>query len=298
MSRQTVAGEATVTLMCERFGISRQAYYAALKPAARRRASTATKLPTKPRHASAETVLAAIRAVLAGEDATAWGVRKVWARLRQQDLRVGRKRVWALMHANGLVLARDREPGETPRGHVAVPEPNRRLATDLTTVWTRRDGVVAIVPTIDCGCRSILGMAVTKDQHGPAVLSSVEQALLLAFGQPASVPDGVELRTDHGPQYTGADCDALVNRWRLVHTYAPVGRPTGNAVVERVIRTLKEEVIWLRDWESADEVRAAVTAWVRRYNHERPHQALGYATPGAHRAAKLGTPATRMAIAA
>lgn len=41
------------------------------------------------------------------------------------------------------MLARDSEPGAPHPGHVVVPEPNRRLATDLTTVWTRRDGVVA-----------------------------------------------------------------------------------------------------------------------------------------------------------
>jgi putative transposase len=249
MSRQTVAGTASVTLLCRRFGISRAAYYAALKPPARRRADV-VRLPSRPRYSSAEAVLAAIQAVLAGEDAAAWGVRKVWARLRQQGMRVGRKRVYALMKANGLVLARDREPGETTRGHVVVPEPNRRIATDLTTVWTRRDGVVALVPTIDCGCRSLLGMTVTKDQHGPAVLASVRHALVAAFGRPENVPEGVELRSDHGPQYTGSDCKDLVEDWHLVHTFAPVGRPTGNAVVERVIRTLKEEVIWLRDWDA------------------------------------------------
>lgn len=297
MNRQTVAGTASVTLLCKRFGISRAAYYAARRPPARRRAEV-VRLPTRPRYSSADAVLAAIQAVLAGEDAAAWGVRKVWARLRQQGMRVGRKRVYALMKAHGLVLARDREPGETTRGHVAVPEPNRRVATDLTTVWTRRDGNVAIVPTIDCGCRSLLGMTVTKDQHGPAVLASLRQALVAAFGRPEDVPDGVELRTDHGPQYTGSDCRELADEWHLVHTFAPVGRPTGNAVVERVIRTLKEEVIWLRDWDSADDVRAAVDAWVRRYNDERPHQALNYATPTEYRAAKLGASATELKIAA
>ena len=208
MSRQTVAGIASVALVCRRFDISRQAYYAALKPPARRSADI-VRLPTRPRYSSAEAVLAAIRAVLAGEDATAWGVRKVWARLRQQGMRVGRKRVYALMKAHGLVLARDREPGETTRGHVVVPEPNRRLATDLTTTWTRKDGTIAIVPTIDCGCRSLLGIVVTKDQHGPAVLASVRQALVAALGDPSNVPDGLELRTDHGPQYTGQDCQDL-----------------------------------------------------------------------------------------
>lgn len=108
------------------------------------------------------------------------------------------------MRAHGLVLARHREPGETPRGHVVVPDPNRRFAT----VWTRRDGNLALVPTIDCGDRTAV-VVVTKDQHGPAVLASVELKLVESFGAPENVPSDVELRTDHGPQCTGSDCDSL-----------------------------------------------------------------------------------------
>jgi transposase InsO family protein len=283
MSRETSAGVATVTQLCEAFGISRAAYYAAKKP---RPAAKVIAIRRAPRHTSSEVALDAIREVIAAEPA--WGVRKVWATLKRTGLKVSRKRVHALMRANGLVLARDREPGETTRGHVAVPMPNRRFGGDLTTVWTKKDGWVAVVPTIDCGCRSVLGLTVTKDQHSPAVLASIEQALEEAFGEPKNVPSGVELRTDHGSQYTGADCAAFVAKWNLLHTFAPVGRPTGNAVAERVIRTMKEEVVWLRDWDTADELRAALLAWQIRYNSQRPHQALGWKTPAEHRAEKLG----------
>ena len=61
MSRETSAGVATVTQLCEAFGISRAAYYAARK---------------KPE--------------------PAWGVRKVWATLKRKGLKVSRKRVHAL----------------------------------------------------------------------------------------------------------------------------------------------------------------------------------------------------------
>jgi transposase InsO family protein len=288
--RDTIAGKASVTLVCETFSLSRAAYYA---DARRQRgelvgtADNVVALPKRPRFTSAEVVLLRIREVLAREACAAWGVRKVWATLKREGLKVSRKRVHAIMRAHGLVLARDREPGEPTRGHVLVPEPNRRLATDLTTVWTRRDGIVALVPTIDCGDRTAV-IEVTVDQHGPSVLASVEQKLVAAFGAPVNVPDGVELRTDHGPQYTGADCEALCTRWHLAHTYAPVGRPTGNALVERFIRTLKEELIWLRDWESADELRAAVATWLDHYHHHRPHQALNWQTPIERRAERLG----------
>jgi transposase InsO family protein len=71
-------------------------------------------------------------------------------------------------------------------------------------------------------------------------------------------------------QYTDADCAAFVEKWNLLHTFAPVGCPTGNAVAERVIRTMKEEVVWLRHWDSADELREALHDWQVRYNTPRP----------------------------
>jgi transposase InsO family protein len=293
MNRETAAGVATVKLLCETFGISRAAFYAARKAPAP--VAKVVRLPVRPRFTSAEVVLAAAKAVLEREPA--WGVRKVWATLRRDGIRVSRRRVWAIMHAHGLVLAKDREPGEPQRGHVAVPEPNRRLATDLTLTWTRRDGWVAVMPTIDCGCRSVLGLVVSKEQHALAVLASVDQALEAAFGAPSNVTEGVELRTDHGPQYTGAECAALAERWRLDHTFSRKGRPTGNAVVERVIRTLKEEVVWLRDWESADELRLALADWVVRYNTQRPHQSLGWLTPAEYRRGRLGVEAALQAAA-
>ena len=45
----------------------------------------------------------------------------------------------------------------------------------------------------------------------------------------------------------------------------------------------------MRDWDSIDELRAALDAWVERYNEQRPHQALGWKTPAEYRAEKLNT---------
>jgi putative transposase len=116
----------------------------------------------------------------------------------------------------------------------------------------------------------------------------MQRALRCKFGTPASVPYDLELRTDHGTQYTGGDCFLLCHTWGLHHTLAPVGRPTGNAVAERLIQTLKMELIWTRDWDSLAQLRQAVETWRIVYNHKRPHQALNWATPSERRCANLG----------
>jgi putative transposase len=286
VSRKTSYGRATVRQTCEAFGISRQAYYAALKP--RQAAPARARVERAGPWATAEELEAGIRRIVA--EHPAWGVRKVWALLRRDGMRVARKRVWAMMHRLGLVLPPLAERIEARLGQVSVPESNRRWASDLTTVWTRRDGWVAIVPLVDCGDRSVLQWEVATSQESPVVLAPLARGLADAFGRPENVPDGFEFRSDHGPQFTGSDCRDLCWDWRVEHTFAPVGRPTGNAVVERFILTMKTELIWTRDWESTDELRAALAAWVVVYNHGRPHQALEWRTPAEQRAINLGRP--------
>ncbi len=146
-------------------------------------------------------------------------------------------------------------------------------------------GKVTVVAVIACGDRYALACEVMKSREAVMVLSPVVRSLVEELAEPGNVPWGLELRTDHGSQYTGKDCEDLCRHWGLGHMLAPVGRPPGNAVVERFIQTLKVELIWTRDWESITELRAAIEAWRIEYNHGRPHQALGWETP-AERLAK------------
>lgn len=190
-----------------------------------------------------EALLPAIRRIV--DDHVAWGVRKVWATIRRAPcgLKLSQKRVWALMTAHGLTLTANAPRRAAPlRGQVVTPVPNHRLATDLTTVHTKADGVVAVVPVVDCGCRSVLAIGVSKALTSTSVLVPLREAVQEAFGRPEDVPDGLELRTDHGPQYTGADCHDLAEQWRLDHTFAPVGRRQPDSP-------------WTRSWCSSSRSR-------------------------------------------
>ena len=61
-------------------------------------------------------------------------------------------------------------------------------------------------------------------------------------------------------------------------------RAFANALIERVFRSLKEEVVWPSEFASHEEAEAAITAWVVDDNAERPHQAFGNRTPAEVRA--------------
>lgn len=58
------------------------------------------------------------------------------------------------------------------------------------------------------------------------------------------------------------------------------GRYTENIFVERLWRSIKYEEVYLKAYQNGTEARAGIGAYLDFYNQERPHQALGYQTPG------------------
>ena len=289
MSRLTCRGDASVGQVRRAFQVSRQAWWAA-----KMRAATPPPGPRGPRGRTEDAPwapddLVREAVVKLAQEQPGWGVPKVWSHLRFiKKVVVGRRRVYAFMKLLGLLLPAAHKESRGPgRGHVAVADSNRRWATDLTTTWTTEDGVVAVFPVIDCGDRYVLDLEVSKLQDAPSTLLPVERALFKNFRSAAAVPPGLELLTDHGPQYTGYDCDGLCERWAVQHRFSAVGRPTGNAIAERIILTMKAELIWTRDWRSATELREALRAWMHTYNHERPHEALKWKTPAQKRETNL-----------
>ena len=109
MNRDTTYGRATVRQVCAVFGISHQAYYQSRCGPAPVRSSARAGLEAKVREFASSH--------------PAWGVRKIHAYLRWQEVVASRKRVCAAMRRLRLVLP--------------APEHREEGATDLTTVWTK-----------------------------------------------------------------------------------------------------------------------------------------------------------------
>jgi hypothetical protein len=61
------------------------------------------------------------------------------------------------------------------------------------------------------------------------------------------------------------------------------GRYSDNIFVESASggwRSIKYEEVYLKAYQNGSEARRGIGAYLEFYNRERPHQALGYQTPG------------------
>jgi putative transposase len=92
------------------------------------------------------------------------------------------------------------------------------------------------------------------------------------------------IRSDNGLIFQSRRFRAACGDYRLRQEFITPYTPEQNGLVERFFRSLKEECVWLHNFGSFTEARAAITKWIEWYNAARPHQSLGYRSPRQFRA--------------
>ena len=84
-----------------------------------------------------------------------------------------------------------------------------------------------------------------------------------------------------GPKYafTRRSHTALVKSYGLQQEFITPYSPEQNGMVERVIRTLKDQCVHRHRFETLQHASRVIGDWIGFYNHRRPHQALNMRTP-------------------
>lgn len=157
--------------------------------------------------------------------------------------------------------------------------PNQLWQHDFTAVWCGEDwGYLTFI--VDCFDRSILGWSFTLRCRARDVTPALEMAWSAAwpYGRPEQVP-AVVVRHDNGTQFTSTHYRDVAELLQVKLSRTAYRHPDGNAFVERLFRTLKEEEVWPNEYSDFAAALAAVAAWVDDYNSERPHQSLKDRTP-------------------
>ena len=275
-----------LTMICATFRVPRSSVYAAGTPRLVDSPPPGKRGP-KTRRSDAELV-EAIRAVLAATPFHGEGYRKVRARLAHRGLAVGGKRVLRLMRTHRLLAPRQLGPpnGNPAHDGTIIPtQPDEMWGTDATRFYTEADGWCWFFGAIDHHLDEVVGWHVAKLGDRWAALEPLRQGVRHAFGAfGKDVARGLAVRCDWGPQYIA---DAWINevKW-LGLSISPsyVGEPECNGVMERWIRTLKEQCIYLHRFQSLAEAERIIGEFIARYNAEWLIERLGYRTPAQARA--------------
>ena len=235
-------------------------------------------------------LVAAIRAVLAASPFHGEGHRKVWARLRHGGIRTSKRRVLRLMGAHGLLAPSRAGSPRGPRNHdgTIIPETvDAMWGTDLTTTVTG-EGQAAVFIAVDHCSADCVGIHAALRATRFEALEPIRQGVRRCFGAfGKDVARGLAVRHDHGSQYMA---DAFQKELRFLgieSSPAFVRAPEGNGCAERFIRTLKENLLWVRTFDTVEDLRRALLEFRDAYNTTWLIERHGFRTPDAVRQEQL-----------
>lgn len=260
-----------VSLLCKLLGVSRSSYYYAANEPDEHEVCRAME-------------------VLAAEFPT-YGSRRLTAQIRRDPYKliVNRKRVQRIMQELGIKCRIKRRMVHTTDSRHSFPRypnlvrdleitfPDQVWVADITYIRLREEFIyLAIV--MDVYTRIIRGWRLSSGLGVDLTLGALEKALSRASPQIH--------HSDQGVQYAATDYTRRLHSVGTKISMAEVGESAQNGYAERVIRTIKEEEVYLNEYADLSDAERQIGRFINDvYLTKRIHSSLGYLTPAEFEAA-------------
>jgi transposase InsO family protein len=145
-------------------------------------------------------------------------------------------------------------------------------ASDITYIRLRQ-GFVYLVAIMDWFSRYVLAWEVSISLESAFCVAALDWALTTTRPE--------IFNTDQGAQFTSEVFTNRLEEQDITISMDGRGRAIDNIFIERLWRTVKYEEVYLKDYVDVLEAVSNLKSYFTFYNHERPHQSLGYQTPAA-----------------
>jgi transposase InsO family protein len=191
------------------------------------------------------------------------------------------------MRENGLLAPHrvGRTEAKPHDGTIITDKVNEMWGTDMTQTITVEEGRAYVFVAVEHANSEVVGIHAARSAHRFEALEPVRQGVHRCFGAIApGVARGLKLRHDHGSNYMSGDFQDEIQCLGIEASPSFVREPEGNGVAERFIRTLKENLLWVRTFDTIEELRAALVEFARHYNETWLVARHGYRTPARVRA--------------
>jgi putative transposase len=259
---------------CRSLGISRSGFYA-----------YRTRTPSN-RQLENELLSGKIR-TLFEQHSGRYGAKRITHCLKDEGIKINRKRVAKLMRAMGLLAKGARRAYKNcQRQHTHHAGPNliqqNGIAIHRNEVWLgdityipTKEGYLYLAAFLDLHTRKIVGWSISSTMTERLVAD----AFLQGFGR--EMPKaGLIVHTDQGSQFTSGAFLMLLRSKGAIPSNSRKGNPYDNAFMESFYKTLKRELVHDAGFKTKDEARKALFSYIELYyNSRRTHSALGYTAP-------------------
>lgn len=261
----------TIKDACGALGISRSGYYASKRPSKPHRSA--------PYHRDAS-LIERIKAIKSAHPF--WGYRRVRAWLvHREKVVVNEKRVRRIMKEHDLMVPRYiHKAKRTPsRSKPRADKPRQFWGIDATKFMVNGLGWVYLVIVLDWYTKKAVGWNLSVRNRAKEWKQALDMAVNGEFTDGVR-GQGLKLISDNGSQPTSRSFIGDMATLEIEQIFTSYDNPKGNADTERMMRTIKEEVLWLNEFLSFEEAKEKIDTWLRAdYNKLYVHSALGYRSP-------------------
>lgn len=214
------------------------------------------------------------------------GYRPITHQLNREGFLVNHKRVLRMMREDNLLCLRKRSyvlttdsrhtwpiyPNLVPS--IRVTGLNQLWVADITFIRMRWNFVYLAV-VLDAFSRRIIGWALSASLDSELLIS----ALRMALAQREWHIGQLTHHSDRGVQYAAKGYTNLLEEGEILISMSRKGNPYDNAKAERFMRTLKEEEVQGRAYDSLEDAKSRIGEFLEEtYNRQRLHSELKYLT--------------------
>ena len=206
-----------------------------------------------------------------------YGYKRIAVMCRRAGRRVKNRQAYQVMKQYGLLhrpVCRKAALHQAAKLFELLPNgPNELWQMDVTYVHIPGFGWRYAITVIDYYSRYLLACHLTwsySAAHAERALSLAQQEAERLCGPPAKRPF---LVTDNGPTFVARRFGAFLKD-AFTHVRIAYRTPTQLGLLERFHRTLKDEELYWRLYDSPEHCRACLAEFRDRYNRVRPHWAL------------------------
>lgn len=151
-----------------------------------------------------------------------------------------------------------------------IEAPNEVWSTDITYIRMKK-GWIYLTAIIDWYSRYIISWKISITLDTEFCTDALQESLLNA--------KPIIFNSDQGSQYTSSAFTGILEKNEIFISMDGKGRCLDNIFIERFWRTIKQEEVYIKSYDSVQDAYNNIKTYIHFYNNERPHQSHGYKTP-------------------
>ena len=186
------------------------------------------------------------------------------------------------MKYHNLLLSKENKNKaiRTKRSKPIPTRPNSWWGIDMTKIKLNYTGWVYITIIIDWYSKKLVGYHIGLQSTAADWIEALDRAVHQQFPRGIrSYQHNLCLMSDNGCQPTSHSFKENCKTLGINLVFTSYCNPKGNADTERFMRTMKEECLWINEFESFDELEFILSNWIESYNKQYLHSSLKYQSP-------------------